>query len=274
MKKRQTSKQSGQSNGTFLTTTLAAVTAAVIMMALGWPSSHPQEVTGLSPPTTTGPPISTSQASPPSVSTMTTSPAPTTTTPPPPIPTASPSPIISIPSIDEAMSKGSPNAPVTIIVYSDFQCTHCQRFALTVEKELEAAYIDTGRVRLVYKFIVGWADESLRADEAAACAAEQGQFWPYYFLLMEQHTSPTVDDLPVEKLQDLAQQLGLDMNKFNASLLSGKYEALVNQQHEEGIALGVTGTPTFFINGVKKLGAGSLEVLQDVIDPMLQKGGQ
>ena len=143
-----------------------------------------------------------------------------------------------------------------------------------MEKQLEATYVDTGKVRLIYKFIIGWGEESLRADEAAASAAEQGYFWPYYFALMEQGASPTAEDLPVEKLQGLAQQLGLDMNKFNASLLSRKHEAKVRQDDAEGRALGVTGTPTLFINGIKQDGAASLKVLQDIIDPMLQKSGK
>jgi protein-disulfide isomerase len=168
-----------------------------------------------------------------------------------------------------SVSKGSPAAPVTMTAFSDFQCYRCQVFALNVEKELDTAYVATGKVYLTYKFMIV-SDESLKADEAAACAAEQGQFWPYYYLLMQQKTSPDKPDLPVEKLQALAQQLGLDMEKFNNSLLSGKFEAYIRQNDKEGRDLGMTGTPTFFINGQKLDGAVTLRALQEVIDPWLK----
>lgn len=230
------------SPGLFIAFTMSAVVLAILIISLSQIQSFP---------------------------TISPSPNPST---PKPTPTST---IIVPSSLTAAMSKGALNALVTIIEYSDFQCAHCQTFAESVEKEFEAAYIDTGKVRLVYKFMVGWGDDSWRADEAAACAAEQGQFWPFYYLLMEQHASPSKDnDLPVEKLQGLAQQLGLDMNRFNASFLTGKYEALVDQQDNEGRALGITSTPVFFINGIKQEGAPSLKVLQDIIDPILEELGK
>jgi len=172
----------------------------------------------------------------------------------------------------ESVSKGSPDAPVTIIEYSDFFCTHCQLFALNVEPQLEEAYIMTGKVLFIHKFMNVSADKSLLVNEAAACAAEQGRFWDYYYLLMDQRASRNA--LPLEKLQSLAEQLGLDTDQFNASLLSGKYEAFIQQNHEEGVDLGIKGVPVFFINGVKQEGAGSLEELQKIIDPMLEEAGK
>ena len=170
-------------------------------------------------------------------------------------------------------TKGSPDAPITIIEYSDFQCAVCQEFALTVEPQLEAAYVDTGKARWIFKFTIGHGDESLLADEAAACAAEQGQFWAYYYLLMQQRARPSVDDLSVEKLQSLAQQLGLDMETFNASLLGAKYYARVKQDDQECRELGITGTPVFFINGTRLDGARSLKDFQEIMDPILEGSG-
>jgi protein-disulfide isomerase len=170
-------------------------------------------------------------------------------------------------------SRGSLSAPVTIIEYSDFQCAHCQDFALTLEKELAATYIDTGKAFLIYKFITSY-DESLMANQAAACAAEQGQFWPYHLLLMELRASPEVNDLPVEKLESLAKQLGLDVVLFSAGLESRKYENRIWQDQDEAISRKITGTPTFVINGTKLLGARSLQEFRNIIDPILQKSGQ
>ncbi len=237
------------SGATFAGVTLAAVIIAVVLIALGRISSSTAEVSAPAPnPTSTI--LATSTPKPPS--------------------STSPS---SIPAVLDT-AKGSLNAPITIIEYSDFQCAHCQEFALTIEGQLDKLYVDTGKVRFIYKFIIAYGEESLRADEAAASAAEQGQFWPYYYKLMELGASPAVDDLPLKKLEDLAQQLGLVMPTFKSSLESGKWEAYVRQDHAAGVALGVKGTPTFFINGVKQEGAPTLKVLQDIIGPMLQKLGQ
>ncbi len=172
------------------------------------------------------------------------------------------------------MAKGAADAPITMLDYSDFLCPACQVFALGVEKELETAYIETGKVRLIYKFIIGWGDRSMRANEAAACAAEQGKFWEYHDLLMGLRASHATDDLTVEKLQGLAQQLGLDMDEFNASLSSHKFKTKVEQDHQDGRDAGILGIPAFFINSTKQEGADSLKTLQDIIDPILQKLGR
>ncbi len=188
----------------------------------------------------------------------------------PPTPGTPPSPPVPI----SGKSKGSPNAPVTIIDYSDFQCSHCQEFALTIEKQLQTAYIDTGKVLFIYKHIIAYGEESQLAAEASEAAAEQGKFWPYYDLLMQARASTKTDDLPISKLQSLAQQVGLDMETFNASLQSHKYREKVLQEDAEGRALGVTAVPTFFINGIKKDGASSFEELQVIIDDILEKSSK
>ena len=124
---------------------------------------------------------------------------------------------------------------------------------------------------LIFRFIDLFNEDSQRANEAAACAAEQGSFWPYYYLLMQQKASPRVNDLPLEKLESLAQQLNLDMPVFKASLESGKFGALIRQDDAEARGLGVLGTPTFFINGIKIEGTKTLQEFQIIIDPLLPK---
>ena len=166
---------------------------------------------------------------------------------------------------------GSPDAPVTMIEYSDFFCAHCQQFALLVKPKLEAEYIKTGQLRFIHKFMNVYTDESLKANEAAVCAAEQGRFWAYYYYLMGQMAVPGKNAIPVEKLQTIAEEIGLNIDQFNVSLLSDKYDAYVKQNDEDGRNMGVTGTPTFFINGIKQAGATNLDVLKKIIDPILQK---
>ncbi len=172
------------------------------------------------------------------------------------------------------LSRGSPSAPVVVMLCTDFQCEHCQQFALTLEPQIEQLYIATGKVYWRYKFTTGFGTESRRANLAAACAAEQGQFWQYYYLLMQQHASPRINDLPLKKLQDLAQQLGLDMDKFNDSFMSNKFADWVDRDNAEIRALGVNETPTFFINGTRKAGAKDLPELQAIIDPLLESSSK
>jgi protein-disulfide isomerase len=183
-----------------------------------------------------------------------------------PTPTPTPSVYVSGPS------RGSLDAPVTIFVFSDFQCGICQQFALTTEKDLERVYIETGKVRLIYKHFITEGDESLLAAEASECAAEQNKFWPYYNLLMQAHFSPSKEDLTLARLQAFAQTVGLNMDTFNDSLNSGKFKDKVNRDTEEGTAAGVTGTPTFFVNGVPGTGNAPFDAFQKIIEQIL--GGQ
>jgi len=156
----------GTGSGAFAVVTVVAVVMAIVLIALGR-VSIPRASVNVFPSTTSVPTATLSST-----------------------PVITPSMTSAVTPINLAMSKGSANAPVTIIEYSDFQCAHCQNFALTTEKELEATYIDTGKVRLIYRFITAFGEESQRANQAAACAAEQGQFWNYYYLLMMQRAHP------------------------------------------------------------------------------------
>lgn len=233
---------------------MAATTIAIVLTALliilGRVSSHTSAYS--QPPPTSGSPIVGPSPSQP---------------PPTPTPTSTPPPTV----LAHVNSKGSLNAPVTIIEYSDFQCSHCQQFALTIAKQLDTTYIETGKVRLIYKHLIAFGQESLLAAEASECAAEQGQFWPYYELLMQLRASPDVDDLPISRLESLASQLGLDMATFRASLESEKYRGKVLQDDADGRALGIKGVPAFFINGVKMEGVASFEALQNVIEDALKR---
>lgn len=170
-------------------------------------------------------------------------------------------------------SLGALNAPVTMVIYSDFQCHFCEQFALDIEKQLENTYVAEGKVRLVYKHRIGYGDESWLAAEASECAAEQNQFWPYHDALMQLRLSNSEGELSSKKLIDLSRQLGLDVDKFTTSLTSGKFRAKVEQEDAEGKALEINNIPKFFINGVKQddsIGK-SLENFQAVIDAELAR---
>jgi protein-disulfide isomerase len=148
-------------------------------------------------------------------------------------------------------SIGSPSAPITVVDYSDFQCHYCRQFAVDIEPLIDEYYIQTGKIRFVFKHLIIFGDESVLAAEAAECAAEQNQFWPYYHALMDLELSTRAKDFTTEKAQELAQKLGLDMTLFSESLTSGKFRDKVTQEVSESTSLGFQLIPTFVVNGVQ-----------------------
>ncbi len=165
---------------------------------------------------------------------------------------------------------GDPNAPVTIVEYGDFQCPSCGAFFGSVEPALKARYIDTGKAKLVFKNFPWIGPESKRAAEAAACAGAQGRFWEYHDALYANQHGENAGFLTPETLKTFAARLGLDTAAFGACLDSGAYRAAVVADFNEVRRLGLTGTPTFLINGQRIVGAQSFQVFASVIDAKLR----
>lgn len=160
--------------------------------------------------------------------------------------------------------KGSSNAKVTIIEYSDFQCPYCGRALPTLQQVLET-YGD--KVRIGYKhFPLSFHQNAENAALASECAAEQGRFWEYHDILFSNQQA-----LDAGSLKGYASQMGLDTGKFNQCLDSKKYLNIVRQHMQEGTQEGVDGTPAFFINGALISGAQPFEAFRQVIDAELNK---
>jgi protein-disulfide isomerase len=156
-------------------------------------------------------------------------------------------------------------APVTIVEFSDFHCPFCKRVLPTLDA-ITQRYGD--RVRLVFR---DYPLEQLhpgasKAHVAARCANDQGKFWAFHDLLFDK--APRSSDNDVKAY---AQQLGMDVSAFERCLGSGKYEAAIQRDVQEGARLGVTGTPAFFINGRLLSGAQPLEAFTQVIDDELAR---
>lgn len=173
-----------------------------------------------------------------------------------PIPTQAPTqPRIPI-SVGDSPVMGNPNAPITMIEFSDFQCPFCGRFFSLTLPDIEKNYIDSGKVRLVYKNfpLENLHSNALAASIAAECANEQGKFWEYHNTLFENQTSwaqLSATDT-IKAFKQYASEFGLDANSFNSCLDSGKYVDKVNKDQQDGSQYGVNGTPTFFIGNDKK----------------------
>jgi len=160
--------------------------------------------------------------------------------------------------------RGPENAPVTIVEYADFQCPYCRNAHVTVE-QLLLEYAD--QVRYVYRdYPLPNHLRALPAAQAARCAAEQGKFWEYFEHLMMMN-----GDLGDEDLLRRAEAVGLDAEEFSGCVESDRHKELVDRHFKSGQAAGVTGTPTFFINGRRVAGAKSYEQLKTVIEEELAR---
>src|SRR3954453_16055720 len=166
--------------------------------------------------------------------------------------------------LGDAPVKGPSGAKVTVVLFSDFQCPFCSR-AVPVLKQIEDGY--QGKVKIAFKQLpLPFHDKAHLAAEAALAANEQGKFWPYHDKLFA-----NLQALDRPSLEKYAEELGLNMGKFKAALDSGKFKDKVDADAKEGAAVGATGTPTFFINGNRLVGAQPPEKFKELIDAELKK---
>ena len=164
----------------------------------------------------------------------------------------------------DAPAKGPANAPLVLVVFSDFQCPFCKRVEPTLA-ELERHY--AGKVRVVWKnFPLPFHANAGPAAEAAMAAGAQGKFWPMHDRLFDNNTA-----LDRESLENYAAAIGLDLPRFRADLDAGRYKARIEADKQEGSDLGVVGTPAVFINGRKIAGAYPFETFQKIADVELAK---
>jgi len=167
---------------------------------------------------------------------------------------------------------GDPDAPVTIIVYSDFQCPYCERYWRETEPQIIANYVETGDVYYVYRSLGAFiGPESQQAAEAAYCAGDQGMFWEYHDLLFKNQAGENQGAFSGKNLLRFAESLGLNMDQFSSCIRSGKYTGQVEQDRIDGQNSGVQGTPTFLINGTLVEGAQPYKYMASFIDAELDK---
>ncbi len=162
----------------------------------------------------------------------------------------------------EGPSRGSANAPVTIIEFSDFECPFCGHAVETLQ-QVEKSYGD--KVRIVFRDYPLFSHRTAkRAAEAAHCADELGKFWEMHDRLFTKGGPLSDGDL-----YRFATQAGIDRQKFDACLTSGKYKEAWKPSQDEGNRVGVSSTPSFFINGRLIVGAAGFDVFAKIIDEEL-----
>lgn len=170
---------------------------------------------------------------------------------------------------------GDKNAPVTLIEFSDYECPFCKRHFTQTLPKLKEKYIDTGKVKMVFRdFPLGFHNPLATQEAMAAeCAREQGDDETYfaYHDLIFQTTRSNGRGMEKEKLYDLAEQVGVDRAKFTDCLDSEKYKDEVKKDIASGSKAGVRGTPGFLVNGQLVSGAQPFSVFEAIIEAELNK---
>ena len=166
------------------------------------------------------------------------------------------------------LSIGDPNAPVTVIEFSDLQCPFCKKFYDSTLKDLKTNYIDTGKVYFVYKhFPLSFHPSAKIASEATECANEQDVWYEYHEKIYDSQNG----DFGVNELKQWAIGIVSDTSAFNECLDSGKYSDKVDADFNEGQSVGVSGTPASFVNGIFVSGAQPYSNFKNLIDLELSK---
>jgi protein-disulfide isomerase len=166
-------------------------------------------------------------------------------------------------SVDDDPSIGPANAPITIVEFSDFNCPYCRQFNQVTFKALMDAY--PNQIRFVYRDFPVTSQESYYAAQAADCAGDQNAYWAFHDALFSGQYH-----LGRDAYESIAKSLGLDSDALLACLDAGKYGDEVQKDAHDAASLGVTGTPTFFVNGIPLVGAQPLSQFTRVIDSELR----
>lgn len=179
--------------------------------------------------------------------------------------------------------KGDVNAPVTIIEFSDYLCPFCAAAAGFREQDVQASlksrdpgwaapvpliikeYVDTGKVKLVFKGLPFHGEPAFKLAKAALCAKDQGKYWEMHDAIFANQVE-LAGDPPKMTASDLAVKIGLDTKKFEECFNSDKYDSQINADAEMASKAKVDGTPSYFINGQSLVGAQPFSAFKEIIE--------
>ena len=152
------------------------------------------------------------------------------------------------------LTMGSPDAPVKVVEFADFQCPACVNYWNVLEPTIIQQYVETGKVQYTYSpfSFLGrgqtW-DESKKAAEAAYCANDQQKFWLYRDTILSNHNGENLGAYSKDRLTAFAKTIGLEMDDFNACMNNGKYTQAVEDANNFAASQGASYTPSFLIDG-------------------------
>ena len=172
----------------------------------------------------------------------------------------------------DPMAMGSVDAPVVLVEYSDFRCPFCALYARDTQPTIIKEYVETGQVRLEWRDMPLFGQQSADAAVAARAASEQNLFWEFSEAVFAAAPERGHAELPQERLVEIAQEIGIpDLARFERDMIDPELVQRVAADSQEGFALGVTGTPTFLVNEIGLSGAQPIDTFRTVIDEALAR---
>ena len=171
---------------------------------------------------------------------------------------------------------GDPNAPITLVEFGDYQCHFCNVFFHSTEGAILEEYVDTGKVKMIFKDYNIIGPDSINASHGAHCAGDQGLFWEYHDVLYSNWTGENNGWASVENLARYAQETDLDMNAWSECMDKRPHSQRILASNNDAKTLELTGTPAFFVIGpdasqpiTRLFGAQPLETFERVFDERL-----
>lgn len=166
---------------------------------------------------------------------------------------------------------GNPDAPVKVDLYADPRCSACLYYSQNIEPLVFQNYVETGKVYYTFHFFLvidqnDGTDASFRSANAALCAGEQNHFWDYHDTLYANQLSESASLYTDARLITMAENLKLDMTAFNLCYQAKKYASVIQNDNAQAVKLGVTGTPSLFVDGSA---VASFQQLPQAIDAAL-----
>ena len=170
---------------------------------------------------------------------------------------------------------GDPNAPITLVEFGDYQCHYCNVFFETIEGDIITNYVETGKVKIIFKDYNIIGSDSVNASHGAHCAKDQGMFWEYHDILYSNWTGENNGWASPENLTLFAEEINLDMDKWVKCMDEKLHSKTILTSNEDAKKLQLTGTPAFFVissdGQVSKLfGAQPFEVFERVFNEKLE----
>ena len=170
---------------------------------------------------------------------------------------------------------GNPNAPITLVEFGDYQCHFCNVFYHNTEEDILKNYIETGKVKMIFKDFTIIGPDSVNAAHGAHCANDQEMFWQYHDILYDNWNGENNGWASSENLIKFAQEIELDMEKWSECMINSEHSQIILASNNDARDLGLTGTPAFFVigpdNKINKLfGAQPYSQFERIFDSLLE----
>ena len=171
---------------------------------------------------------------------------------------------------------GNPDAPITLVEFGDYQCHFCNVFFHSTEDSILKNYVETGKVRMIFKDYTIIGQDSITAAHGAHCADDQGMFWEYHDILYSNWTGENNGWASSENLVKFAQEIGLDIDEWSECMVNSSHSQVILASNEDARSLELTGTPAFFVIGsdgavTRIFGAQPYETFESTFEKELEK---